>query len=132
MRSSRCAGNVSVNDMPLSATAPAAVFGIVIVSVDVAPEAIDVGENALAMATGAVAVSVAVAGVSLVTPCVSVSAPAGITLLNVLAEDAVTVTPIVHVAFAATLPFSAKRPMHPRPRRPLRRRRWSLHSAWWR
>ena len=29
------AGNVSVNDMPLSATAPASVFGMVIVSVDV-------------------------------------------------------------------------------------------------
>jgi hypothetical protein len=40
-------GNVSVRPIPPSATAPEAVLGIVIVSVEVPPEVIVVGENAL-------------------------------------------------------------------------------------
>jgi hypothetical protein len=98
-------GNVSVNIIPLSATEPVAVLGMVIVSVDVPPEGIDVGENALVIPTGAVTVRLAVAGVVLVTFCVSVSEFGGIVLVYVFVAVAVTGTVIEHVPPAATLPL---------------------------
>lgn len=74
-------GNVSVNAMPLRATAPASVFGMVIVNVEALPELIDVGENAFVIPSGAVIVRSAVVGVVLVTFCVSLSALAGMVLV---------------------------------------------------
>lgn len=44
-------GRLSVSDTPVRATAPAAVFAIVIVSVDVPPPAIGLGLNALVTVT---------------------------------------------------------------------------------
>lgn len=74
-------GNVSVSDIPLNATAPIAVLGMVMVNVDVPPDGIDVGANAFVMATGAVMVRFAVAGVAFDTPCVSFKAAMGIVLV---------------------------------------------------
>jgi hypothetical protein len=73
-------GNASVNAIPLSATAPEAVFAIVSVSSDVPPGAIVIGAKLFVNVTfGAFAiVNVAVAGAVLLIPCVVVSAPAGI------------------------------------------------------
>ena len=75
------AGKLSVSAMPVSATAPTAVFGMVIVSVDVLPVVNVAGENDLVMLDGAVTVRSAVVGAVLVTFCVSVSALAGIVLV---------------------------------------------------
>jgi hypothetical protein len=98
-------GKVSVRAIPVSATAPEAVFGIVIVNVEVPPEAIDVGENAFAIESDAgVIVRFAVAGAPFDTVCVSFSAAVGIVLVYVFATVPVTLTVIVHDDDAASVP----------------------------
>jgi hypothetical protein len=75
-------GSVSVKAMPLSATAPEAVFGIVIVSVEVPPAVIDVGENAFAIESAAgVIVKFAVAALPFETLCVSLRLADGMLLV---------------------------------------------------
>jgi hypothetical protein len=73
------AGSVSLSPTPDSATAPGAVFGSVIVNVEMPPDAMLAGENALLRVRAAgVIVRLAVAALTLLTPCVSVNALAGI------------------------------------------------------
>ncbi len=73
-------GSPSFSARPVSATAFAAVFATVTVSVDVPFCGIVDGENALVTVTGGAIVSVAVAGPPLVAPCVLVTLLAGIVL----------------------------------------------------
>jgi hypothetical protein len=99
------AGSVSVNAMPVSATALAAVFATVIVKTDVPPTVIGVGLNALvSVRFGALTASVAVAAAALVAPCVLVSALAGIVFSQLPGVELVTLTLIVQLAPAPTLP----------------------------
>ena len=75
-------GSVSVSATPESATAPAAVLGMVIVSTDVPPAEIDAGRNALLRAMAArLIVKLAVAVAEFETPCVFVNAFAAIVLV---------------------------------------------------
>ena len=99
-------GSASLTVRPVSATAPAAVFATVIVSVEVPFAEIEPGANALESVTfGArTTVSTALAAAPLVAPCVLVSAPAGMVLVYAPTTELVTFTVIVQVADAPTLP----------------------------
>ncbi len=74
------AGNVSVSDMPDSATASDAAFTIRIVSVEEPPVGIATGANVFAIATPELlpTLSVACAGAAFVEPCAFESDDAGI------------------------------------------------------
>lgn len=75
-------GNPSVSDMPESATAPGAVFEIVIVNAEVAPATNAAGANALSIVSApGVTVRAAVAALALEAPCVVESALARIVLV---------------------------------------------------
>ena len=56
-------GSVSLNDMPLNATEPAALFAMVMVRIDEPPAVTDVGANALVMPAGGATSRFADAGV---------------------------------------------------------------------
>lgn len=98
-------GNASVRATPVSATAPGAVFGMVIVRTDVSPAEIVAGANALlrVMAAG-MTVRFAVAGAELDAPCVVVNALGAIVFVYVAATAPVTSTVTVQVEFAPSVP----------------------------
>lgn len=97
-------GRLSVSDIPLSATEPVAVFGIVMVRTELLPAVIDVGEKALLIATGGATSRSAVAGAVLDAPCVDVTAFAGIVFVYVPGVEAVTDTVMVQFKPAARPP----------------------------
>jgi hypothetical protein len=98
-------GSVSVSAIPLSATEPAAVFGIVIVRTDVPPAGMVAGAKAFAsVMLFSVIARFAVAGAEFETPCVVVSALAAIVLVYDAAVAPVTLTVIVQVPFAFNVP----------------------------
>jgi hypothetical protein len=90
--------------MLVSATAPTAVFGMLIVSVDVLPVLNVGGENDFEITDGVLIVRSAVVGAMLVTFWVSVSALAGIVFVYVPLAVPVTDTTMLHDAPAARLP----------------------------
>ena len=100
-------GNASVRATPLSATAPGAVFGIVIVRTDVPPAGIVAGANAsLVVIAASWTVRLAVAGAELETPSAVLNALGAIVFAYVAATVPVTSTLIVQLAFAASVPLA--------------------------
>ncbi len=105
------AGKPSLSPIAESGTAFVAVFAIEIVSVDVPFTGIATGEKLFASVTAEIfpTLSTAEAGAAFVAPCVEPNAFAGIVFVEMPLVALVTVTTIVHVAFAATLPFARAR-----------------------
>jgi hypothetical protein len=103
------AGKPSLSPIDESATAFVAVFAIEIVSVDVPFTGIATGEKLFASVTAETLpmLSTADAGAVFVAPCVEPNAFAGIVFVEMPLVLLVTVTTIVQVAFAATLPFAS-------------------------
>jgi len=104
-----CAGNPSLSPIDESGTALVAVFAIEIVSVDVPFTGIATGEKLFASVTAEIfpMLSTADAGAVFVAPCVEPKACAGIVFVEMPLVLLVTLTTIVHVAFAAMLPFAS-------------------------
>ena len=104
-----CAGNPSLSPIDVSGTALVAVFAIEIVSVDVPFSGIATGEKLFASVTAEIfpMLSTADAGAVFVAPCVEPKACAGIVFVEMPLVLLVTLTTIVHVAFAAMLPFAS-------------------------